>query len=226
MMRNKTTNGNRVGVNIGLDKGYRNPVNIGYSSRLPYDDCAYEDRLFESTGPLKYRLNTDQNFNCNACLPTFGPRSSVMGFGVSLPVKNHPGLSQDKSIIDIESLLSNRNVSKSRCRRNELNPIDVTKFKLINPIICNDFLNPIASRLSYPPATYRDLGVNRFYNLNKNAQVNIYWDTAVNSVLEAKDNFAEEIPGIWSPNPSIPAEYKAALETRDYRVTNYSGPTA
>ena len=38
-------------------------MNIGHSSRLPYDDCVYPDKLRESTSPLNYKLSTDQIYN-------------------------------------------------------------------------------------------------------------------------------------------------------------------
>lgn len=187
-----------------MSKGSRNFVNIGYSSRLPYDECAYDDKLYESVGPLKYQLNPDKIYNCDACLSTLGPRSGFMGFGVSTPVKNQPALSQNGQMVDIESILSNRNVPASKCRKNELNPINVTKFPVKHPRVCNSFINPLSSRLSYPPATYRDAGINRFYNLNKNPQANIYWDTATNTSLELKDNYHGTIPDIWAAYPSLP----------------------
>jgi hypothetical protein len=191
-----------------MSKGIKNYVNFGYSSRLPYDGCAYDDRLHESTGPLKYVLDPNRIYNCDACLSTLGPRSGNQGYGVSMPTPNKPAVSQDGNMVDIESILSNRNVPSSRCRKNGLNPIDVTKFKVIDPKVCNSFLNPLSSRLTNPPATYRDAGINRFYNLNKNPQLNIYWDAASNSVLEATDNFNGFIPQIWADYPSLPQPIK------------------
>src|SRR5579872_5529861 len=125
-------------------------VNFGYSTRLPYDECAYSDRLSESVGPLKYRLNPNRIYNCEACLSTLGPRSGVMGFGVSMPIDNEVAVAQAPQLVNIESILTNRNVTTSKCRRNELNPIDVTKIKLKDPKVCNQYLNPEASRLSFP----------------------------------------------------------------------------
>ena len=51
--------------------GVRNAgVNIGHSSRLDYDKCAYEDRLLESVSPLHYRINANQIHNKNAGNPS------------------------------------------------------------------------------------------------------------------------------------------------------------
>lgn len=205
-----------------IQDGFRNLVNIGYSTRLPYDDCAYNDRLFESVGPLKYILNPDRIFNCDACLSTLGPRSGYMGYGDSMVVENEPAVSQNERMVDVESILTNRNVPTSKCRRNELNPIDVTKFPLKHPRICGDYLNPMASRLSYPPATYRDVGINRFYNLVKNPQVNIYNDTAINTTLEAKDNFIDRIPEIWATYPSLPQAVEGREKCKDARNCSFA----
>jgi len=185
----------------------KNLVNIGHSSRLPYDECAYPDKLAESVGPMEYRLNPNRIYNCNACLSTLGPRSGYMGYGDSLVVPNEPAVAQNGKMVDVESILSNRNVPLSRCRKDQINPIDVTKFPVQHARVCGDYLNPMASRLSYPPATYRDLGVNRFYNLVKNPQVFIYQDTATNTTLQLKDNFVNQIPEIWADYPSFPQEY-------------------
>ena len=46
-------------------------INQGFSTRLSYDKCAYDDKLQESVGSLNYKLNADQIMNCNACLSVF-----------------------------------------------------------------------------------------------------------------------------------------------------------
>lgn len=197
--------------------------NFGYSTRLPYDQSTYNDKLYESVGPLKYRLNTNYVYNCDACLSTLGPRSGTMGFGVSMPIDNEPAVAQAPALVNIESILTNRNVYASRNRRNEVNPIDVTKFKLKNPRVCNDFLNPLSSRLSYPPANYRDMGINRFYDLNKNPQKNIFYDFAVNTTLTAKDNYVTPVPRIWSARVSLPDEVKGRTTCQSINACPMNG---
>jgi hypothetical protein len=169
-------------------------MNIGHSSRLGYDKCYYPDRLHESVGPLGYRINPVQIQNCDECLSTLGPRSSYMGQGVSTYV-GHP-LATSQQLVDIESVLSNRNVKTSKCKTGHLNELDVTKLKLKNMKICDDYLNPMSSRLSYPPSNYRDTAINRFYNLHQNPQEPIFYDFAVNTKLEAKDNFIPKLPKV------------------------------
>lgn len=167
-------------------------LNIGHSSRLGYDECAYNDRLNESVSPLSYKLSQNYIQNCNQCLSTLGPRSSYMGQGVSTSVGFPPATSQ--ALVDVESILTNRNLKTTKCRRDGVNPIDVTKFKLQNQRLCNDYLNPLSSRLTNPAANYRDMATNRFYNLNKNPQAVIFYDFSVNTQLEAKDNFVMQPP--------------------------------
>jgi len=218
-------NGNRDRINRSekseMLNNINSNVNFGYSTRLPYDNCAYEDRLAESLGPLSYRLNPNSLYNCEACLSTLGPRGS---YGASLPVKNVIAPAQAPEVVNIESILTNRNVPTSKCRKNEINPIDVKKIKLDNPKICNDFLNPLSSRLSFPPANYRELSVNRFYDQNKNRQAVVFYDFAVNSTLEAIDNFDEEIPEIWSNTLSVPHAVKGSPKCKKIMVcpNNYT----
>ena len=178
-------------------------MNIGHSSRLPYDKQAYPDKLMESVGPLQYRLNPDQIYNCNSCLSTRGPRSAGGGKGqdVSKVLQTHYAPAQD--LADVESILHNLNVKQSKTKSGKVNPIDVTKFKNIDMTVCENYLDPEASRLSFPAANYRDVSINRFYNLNKDAQANIYWDGAVNTSLEERDNYMIQIPKLWVDKVSV-----------------------
>ena len=201
--------------------GYkRAPNNIGHSSRLPYDQCAYEDRLSESVSPLLYKVNPNQIKNCKSCLSTLGPRSSYMGYGVSTTVGNTTAQSQD--LVDVESILSNRNVTASACKNGKVNEIDVTRFRLQHARTCNDFLDPMASRLSTPAANYRGMSINRFYDLPINPQdpKNIFWNYAVNSKLEAKDNFRDRIPRLMNQGAVIPRPLKGTVKQPHYVVRN------
>jgi len=192
-------------------------LNIGHSSRLGYDSCAYYDRLEESVGPIGYRLDPNSIENCNQCLSTLGPRSSYMGQGVSSAVGFPIATSQ--KLVDVESVLSNRNLKTTKCRRDGVNPINVIKFGVKHQRICNDYLNPLSSRLTFPAANYRDMAVNRFYNLDRNPQANIFYDFSVNTKLEAKDNFIVDLPNMWvdklhpevlcGKNPQIAYPYDA-----------------
>jgi len=171
-------------------------MNIGHSSRTIYDKCAYDDRLQESVGPLMYRLNPNQMNNCEGCLSTFGPRAGHNGVGVSTVKTNSIAPAQE--LVDIDSILSNRNVLQSKCKDGRVNDVDVTKFTLQHARNCNDFLDPSSSRLTNPAANYRGMSINRFHDLPKNAQENIFWDHSINTQLEARDNFRERVPDLMN----------------------------
>lgn len=161
-------------------------VNFGHSSKLIYDSASYNDFLQESVSPMAYRLNPNQIDNCNRCLNVFIPPGS-QGFGNSLLVNSSPAPAQD--LADLESILTNRNVLASKTKASGVNDIDVTKFQLQHARICNDSLSPLSSLLSDPVQNYRGMSINRFYDLDRPVQNVIYFDQAINSSLEAKDNF-------------------------------------
>ena len=176
-------------------------VGIGHSTRQIYDDCAFNDKLTESVAPLQYRMNTNSIYNCQGCFSSFGPRSK---YGVSMTVDNEPSVSQTSDLINIESILTNRNVQNSKCKNGQVNPINVAQFDLKHPRACKQFIDPLSSRLSDPSANYRDLSINRFYDLNRNPQKNIFWDFAANTSLEAKDNYVPDLPLPWKNTHSMP----------------------
>lgn len=192
----------------------------GYSSRLGYDaPCAYKDKVAESTGPLQYMMDTNKIYNCDGCLSTLGPRSGFMGFGVATPTGNVPAVAQTPKMVNIESILTNRNVPTSKCKKDEANPVNVLKFPVKHPRVCNEYLNPESSLLSYPAANYRDIGINRFYNLPKpgNSYANIYKSVAENTTLTLLDNFFDEIPSIWANRPSMPKELAGTPKWRSVK---------
>lgn len=192
--------------------------NFGYSTRLSYDETTYNDRLEESVAPLEYRLNTNRIYNCDSCSSSLGPRPSKQGYENSLPVANQAAVSQTPEMVNIESILTNRNVPASKNKKNTVNPIDVTQISVNNPRMCNDFLNPLSSRLTYPAATYRDMGINRFYDLNKNPQANIFYDFAENTKLEAIDNYIPTIPKVWSSSMSLPHELRGKPKCKQVKI--------
>lgn len=198
-----------------LNRAPNHGINIGHSSKLIYDKCAYDDYIQESTAPLLYKLNPILTTSCSPCMSVFGPRSSKDGYGVST-VGDINATSQRLRNTDIESILSNRNVMASKCRDAMVNPIDVTKFTLQHARTCNDFLDPIATRLTNPSANYRGMSINRFFDLPKNPQANIYWDGAVNTKLEAKDNFRERVPRLMRYDPTLPKELKGRTKPCQY----------
>ncbi len=186
--------------------------NQGYSSREKYDKCYNNEQIERSVGPMLYKLNTNQINNCNACLSVFGPRSSggsskgSFGYGDSTSTGHTTAPAQD--LIDVDSILSNRNVMASKCNAtgnfNTLNVTDVSKFPLQHARICSDMLNPIATHLTNNAQNYREVFTNRFINLGANPQENIYFDSAVNTSLEIRDNFTLRVPNLVKYDPTLP----------------------
>ncbi len=176
----------------------------GHSSSLTYDKCAYDAFLEQSVGPILYRMNPTSINNCQSCLSVFGPRGGK--YGDSSTVDPH-ATAPSQQLVDVESVLLNRNVIASKCKDGKVNNIDVTKFQLQHARVCNDTLDPLATHLTNPPANYRELAINRFYDLNTQPQANIFYNFAVNTQLEAKDNYREMVPHMLSPYPELPHEY-------------------
>lgn len=177
-------------------------MNIGHSSKLIYDDCAYTHRVKKSTDPLIYRLDTNRIWNCNQCASTLGPRASYMGNGVSTPY-GHP-VATAQYLTDIDSILSNRNVPLSKCKNGQLNPINVTKMKNQHLGQCSNYLDPMNTRLTHPAINYREASIDRFYNLPQNPQKPIFWNFAINTQNEAIDNFKFEFDKLKLYDPTLP----------------------
>lgn len=184
-------------------------MDIGYSSRLGYDEGYYPEKVEQSTTPLNYALDPNQISNCNACLNLLGPISSYNGFGTSTLINGNPNntVAPALNLVDLDSIFSNRNVRNSKLRNGKLNPIGIEKlsseYKIHNYASCPKPLNPLSSRLTYPPQTYRSMAINRFYNLPKNPQDNVFWNFAVDTKLEAKDNYTDQIPNIKKYDPVL-----------------------
>jgi len=48
------------------------------------------------------------------------------------------------------------------------------------------------------------MSVNRFFDLPKNPQANIFYDFAINTNLEAIDNYRERVPKLIKFDPALP----------------------
>lgn len=176
-------------------------MNIGNFNRLSYDDCAFHDRTKQSTDPLNYRLSVDQIYNRDRCLSTFGPRNATFGCSTI----GDAGYAVSQNQVDVESILTNRNVKANKCRTSDMvNPINPTTMKGTFAPICDNKLKTSYTRMSHSAKNFKGPAVNRFYDTIHNAQDNIYWDQARNSVLEAKDNYTQRMPTPWSQTNGLP----------------------
>jgi hypothetical protein len=191
-------------VNVPSNRGQ------GHSSREIYDQCYNVERTARSTQPLSYKLDPNQINNCNACLSVFGPRGAcpsggrgVYGYGDSSAVGANI-TAPAQQVVDTESILKNLNVIKTRCKDGDVNPIDVTKYQLQHPRVCDTFLDPVSSLLSNPPQNYREIFVNRFYSTTTDNQANIFYPFAVNTSLEARDNYKIRVPALTKYDAVLP----------------------
>lgn len=197
---------------------------IGINSRLIYDDCATNDRIMESTDPLEYVMNVERIYNCNRCLSTLGPRSGYLGHGDSTYKPTQYAESQD--LVDVDSILSNRNVPLSKCKMGTVNPINPTTWKEYHTPICNNRLNPEYTHLTYNRANYRDLMTDRFINPVTDPQKPIFWNFAIDTILEAKDNYNPHIPHQWT-DLAGPTEDKSSYSVcKTECMTNRRCPTS
>lgn len=184
------------GQNIIENKGCTNSgFNYGNSSRLAYDGMCIKDSIEQSVKPITYTLDPNTIRNCKQCFGANGsaPKGSYMSWGDSLPIKQ-AGVAPALQVTDIDSIMSNRNVIADRSKKGRVNPVDINKFKLYDSVECNNFLNPLNTTLTVPKQLYREMSINRMYNMNENPTVNIYWDNSVNSRLQAADNFDNPYP--------------------------------
>ena len=186
-------------TNVCTNSGF----NYGYSGNLAYDPEFIRDDIEQSTAPLMSVLDPNRVKNTSQCLSLNGPRASHNGWGNSIPVAN-PSITPAQDLIDIDSIMSNRNVKQDRSKKGHVNMVDVFKFKNYDAKLCDRGLDPLNSTLTYPKQLYREMSINRFYDLNINPQVNIYYPWTVNSQLEAKDNYDYPYPYFTDMNESLP----------------------
>ena len=76
----------------------------GFSTRLPYDPCAYSKELTESTAPYTYQMYDGKFENCKKC------------------VYDHYTRPFDADVVDVESELRNQTRFSSKCPSRKYNP--------------------------------------------------------------------------------------------------------
>jgi hypothetical protein len=118
-------------------------------ARAAYDECEYKATLISSVGPGKYQLTTPK---ADPCFQT--PETGAAAGG---------GSRYDKAaLIDVDSELIGIAQQYTRCRH----PFkDVVHQQELEFPACKFEQNTEASRISNPPYTLREQGVNRFEHL-------------------------------------------------------------
>lgn len=174
-------------------------MNIGYFSRLPYDKKTYEEKVVQSTTPLQHMTSDYQIYNKDRCMPEVGRNMAYMGHGVSTTNQTRAAEAQD--LVDFESQLTNRTI---KGKRDLVNPMDVTQYKLYDAEMCKPQV--MYSRFSHPTNNYKSVAIDRFYNTIHDPQENIFYDFSINSRLEATDNYKMEVPELWNQDEVFPTE--------------------
>ena len=195
-----------------LQTNFPSNRNQGYSSRDKYDKCYNNEQIERSVGPLLYKLNPNQINNCNSCLSVFGPRGSAasnhggFGYGDSTSAGVN-AVAPAQALVDVDSIMSNRNVIASKCNNSQLQHVNLTdqkQFQLQHPRICNSFLDPVATHLTQNASLFREVFTTRFIDLGANPQQNIYWDSQINTSLENRDNYVIRVPNLVKYDPTMP----------------------
>lgn len=107
--------------------------NAGGFSRLEYDNCAYQKKLFQSVSPLEYQMYAGKFENCDKC--TLNKDQFWRPF--------------DREIVDAESELTNRTRRATRCPQFKYGPLCkkscgcTSTFDRSNPIVMPQEACPI-----------------------------------------------------------------------------------
>ena len=172
-----------------------NPVFFGYSDKLMYDPSSYQSWKMESTGPMYNKLAEYSRYHPGECLPKdVGLNADIMGNNGGTLVGH--AVAKSQQLVDLESILSNRNFKASKDKKGHVNPINpITDMKIIPQNDCDFNILPEYSRLSDPLINYTEMSINRFYDLGANPQPNFKYPFIVNTntSLEITDRYKKFI---------------------------------
>lgn len=153
--------------------------------RAKYDNNTYTHKLSETIGVASYML--DKPWNCSDCTFYEG--------GNPVFTKLNPDKCETP-LIDIDSELIGITRKYSQCPSEKYLPncTDYCKYKNISEKRC-DFLLPEPTKISNPPCTLKEVGINRWEWLCKNPQENAItpFDSLINNRIVVKDNFRPHI---------------------------------
>ena len=162
-------------------------MSVPNDTRLNYDTSSYREKIQRSIMPGIYQLTTPYN-DCNDCSPlipddpylryqTYGPNTCTM-----------------KKAIDDSNELEGLNYKNSKCNKDSYIPNSYTstgcKPNVNNNIKCN-IKKTESSRISNPPCTLKETGINRYDPLFWNPQekaIEKFDRIGINYRMVAKDN--------------------------------------
>lgn len=172
----------------------------GYSDRNSANPELIQNNINQNKAQVSYWLNPEQIYNPNRCATWFGPRSGHNGYGVKTVATNPETPAPAQDLTDIESLLTNRKQNSNQ----KLNNLNLNCFKYDNINSCSNFLDPVSTHLTNPPRNYREITINRFYDLPIPAQNHVFYNWEINTQLEAVDNYQVKLPKIQDFDPVLP----------------------
>lgn len=170
----------------------------GQFSNLRDDDCFIVSRVKQSTQPFNYAMYAGQWKNCQPCFPVYGAVPDGQWFD-----------SKNPDLVDIESVLKNQSYPRVGCGRDNVRLLDVNE---INPDVgpnCGKWITPMDTLMTHPKQYYKELQVDRFYDLERPQESGVFWDYAVNERLAGKDAHVERYPVPLSMNPSLPTAQRS-----------------
>jgi hypothetical protein len=164
----------------------------GKFTRLKYDDCFFNSRVSQSVGGLYYNLYKGQMKNCGKCLPFIGTQIHGDRFDSKQPNQ-----------VDIETAMWRASYPFG-CGRDKIHYLNIRQPLLDVYPTCSKFIDDMPTLLTHPKEHYRELEVDRFYDLHRDPAAFIHWDYPMNTQQQAKDNFKVRYPVPIDENPSFP----------------------
>lgn len=180
-------------------------------SRLPYDKCAYSQKIKRSVTPGDYRLYSGFGENCKKCLPLNAPINSNNGASSVRPLdSNNFGV-----VVNAESHLTNRNIPHSECNENSTDSKH-KEMKVHHKPLCAKAVATVDTRFTHPVDTYRGMSLTNFHmtpHLHVNPQNNVQCDShreGFHTRVWVKDNYQIPKQTKWDDGSSLPPKPKEA----------------
>lgn len=174
-------------------------VNYGESTRLSNDIETLKKDSLSSLGPSLYTQDIQKVVNCDRCLTVDGngPRTSQGSYSYGVSTFSNNPLHPTFESVSVENMLSGRESTSKGLKGGRVTTINMNKYtqKLNHKNICPKILNPITSSLNMPVKSFREMTINRFYDLNLPIELtDSRFSYGRTTRMEAKDNHVEKMP--------------------------------
>src|SRR5271170_4662723 len=165
----------------------------GFFANTKDDDCFIVSRVNQSVGPYNFQMFPGQWKNCEPCFPLYGATPDGRWYQ-----------SNDPDLVDKETILKNQSYPYVGCGRDKVRLLNSNEKNKDLKGFCNKWITPQESLMTHPKSYYRELQIDRFYDLQRPQESFVSWDYQINSKQQAKDAFVQKFPVPLSFNPSIP----------------------